>query len=137
MATYALMAQEDDWGCGVACVASLLGLSYKVAKQRLEKCKGCGVDVKPKGLDLEPIVTVLHRAGVEVVADWFAKEFPSGTIAYIEGAAPYDCGHYLLRVDEGWMDPWFNMHMPKEKRVANVRKGLPKDSRIKVALIPK
>ena len=135
MNEYQLIAQQDKWGCGVACVASLLAVPYEVAKQRLVEYKGRGINQFPKGLELDPIVKVLHDAGVEVLADWFAQEFPDGTIVYIEGGEPYECGHYLLRVSGGWMDPWFNM--PEEDRVAKVRKGLPKGAIIKVALIPK
>ena len=135
MNDFALVEQEDEWGCGVACVASRLGVTYAVAKSRLEKQKGSGIEEKPKGLDLDPIVKVLHRAGVDVVADWFAKEMPAGTIAYIDGAAPYKDGHYLLKVAGGWMDPWSSM--PAKAREAKVQKGLPKGTNIKVALVPK
>ncbi len=135
MSTNDPMIQQDEWGCGVACVASLIGVPYDVAKKRLVEYKGRGINQSPKGLELDPIVYVLHDAGIEVLADWFAKDFPDGTIAYIKGGAPYECGHYLLKVPGGWMDPWFNM--PAEDRVAKIRKGLPKGTKVKVALIPK
>ncbi len=40
MKKYRLVKQLDEWGCGVACVASLLGISYKKAKDALVEIKG-------------------------------------------------------------------------------------------------
>jgi hypothetical protein len=130
---------DDEWGCGVACVASRLGISYAVAKKRLELVKGGSVNkatpASLKGLNLDPIVKVLRKAGVRVIADWYAKEHPIGTIVLISGGAPYAEEHYLLRVADGWMDPWVNM--PNRKvRLAAVRKSLPAGTKIKVALLP-
>jgi hypothetical protein len=131
------VTQDHEWGCGIACVASRLGISYELAKSRLEKMKGKGINDFPEGLDLDPIVHVLKKSKVKVIADWFAKSFPTGTIALISGKNnPYKHGHYLLKVDKGWMDPWINIDRPKEKRDSGIRPFLPKGTKIKVALIP-
>lgn len=128
--------QKHMWGCGIACVASRLGISYEYAKERLEKIKGKGINAYPHGLDLDPIVHVLRRSRIKVVADWYAKSFPTGTIAYISGERPYKDGHYVLKVDGGWMDPWININRPNDRRKAGLRTQLPKGAKVKVALIP-
>ena len=131
---YAALAQKHEWGCGIACVASRLGISYEAAKERLEKFRDGNINKSPKGLNLDPIVHVLRKAKIKVVADWYAEEFPVGTIVLIYGSAPYEAGHYLLRVADGLMDPWANM--PERKpRAAKIRKSLPKGTEIEVALL--
>lgn len=148
MARYKAVPQEDIWGCGVACVASRIGKPYAVVKALLEKAKGGSIsDVTKrslKGLNLDPIVEVLFGEGIKVIADWpgkswSAKKCPIGTIVLVYGRRPYDDGHYLLRVPEGWMDPWSNMpqEMSKEKPKprAEIRADLsPKGYRVKVSV---
>ena len=135
MCQYPQVRQEDEWGCGVACVAARLGISYDEARARLEHVKGNPINMEPKGLELDPIVHVLHEANVHVVADWYADDFPPGTIVYISGEPPYEWGHYLLKVAQGWMDPWANM--PRQQRKAGFIDNPPHGTRIVVALIPK
>jgi len=110
-----LVTQEDEWGCGVACVASKLGIKYDEAKKRLEEYKGSPID--PGGLELEPIMSVLQDAGICVLATTDLTNFPLGSIVFLsETWGRYKgSGHYLLKTERGWMDPWSNMpHMPRE-----------------------
>jgi hypothetical protein len=89
---------------------------------------------------LGPIVHVLHEANVHVVADWFAVDFPLGTIVYISGNERdknelYKYGHYLLKTANGWMNPWANM--PNKRRQSGFIDRPPDVTRIEVALLPK
>lgn len=135
MTQYDLVPQEDEWGCGVACVASLLGVSYGEAKKLVELVKGRSVNAKPFGLELHHIAIALQAKGVKVIADWDPTvHHPNGSIVCIGGKSRYKYEHYILKTPGGWMDPWFNLD-PKEK-VARYRKGYPRESEFLVALIP-
>lgn len=133
---YAAVTQKDEWGCGVACVASLLDIAYDDAKVRLESSKGATLNQRPKGLELDAIVHVLHDAGISVVANWYAAKYPVGTIALVFGAGNYADGHYLLRVPNGWMNPWETLYDRRRKRTSSIKKTLPRGTRVDVALVP-
>lgn len=133
------VVQLDEWGCGVACIASLLGISYEEAYWLARREKGESIGGVQPGLELHHIAMILkqHEKGIHVVADWQEREtYPVGTILFVEGPEPYDGGHYILRVDKGWMDPWVNMRNPEETRKARVIKNFPAGTCFSVALIP-
>lgn len=134
MTQYALVTQEDEWGCGAACVASLLGISYQKAKQLVEKIKGGSINAHPPGLELHHLALALHKKGVKVVADWSPDKILDGTIVCISGDPPYDGDHYMLKTPHGWMDPWYNLD--DKKIEARYRKGRPKGTSFLVALVP-
>ncbi|WP_300727514.1 hypothetical protein [Pseudomonas sp.] len=135
MKQYDLVSQEDEWGCGAACVASLLGITYQEAKKLVENIKGRSVNAKPYGLELHDIALALQAEGVKVIADWDSKvPLSDGTIVCIGGKSRYKDEHYLLKTPSGWMDPWYNLD--PEKKVARYRKRYPRDSEFLVALIP-
>ena len=47
-----------------------------------------------------------------------------GSITLIYKSEKYPTGHYLLRVKNGWVDPWYNL--PSIDNVkADIRKSLP------------
>ncbi|KAB7702100.1 hypothetical protein GBN33_03095 [Plesiomonas shigelloides] len=137
MERFSLVAQTDEWGCGVACVASFLGISYSTASELLRKHKnGKTVNQTPKGLELHHIALALQDYGYRVVADWKEpKKFVQGTIVCIAGEKPYDGHHYMLKTRNGWMDPWLNIG--KKPRKAGFRKKYPDGTEFLVALIPK
>jgi len=61
MTQYQLVSQEDDWGCGAACIASLLDIRYQQAKQLVEKVKGRSINALPCGLELHHIAIALQK----------------------------------------------------------------------------
>lgn len=137
---YGLVSQNvDEWGCGVACVASLTGTPYAEAKERLETTKGSGIDVRPKGLELHDIARALQTYGKYVVADWHERDpasYPNGTIVCVgDKDATRDSHHYMLKTPSGWMDPWHNMD--KKPRKAGFRQTYPRGKYFLVALVPK
>ena len=103
MRRYRAVAQEDGWGGGVACVASVLGVSYAQVVARLSR--------KPAGGRAGPSVEVLRR----ILNDGFKdtglvyeldqpfigdpNSLETGTIVSLVS------GRYLMRAAEGWMDP--------------------------------
>ena len=134
MKQYDLVSQEDEWGCGAACVASLLGVSYQQAKQMVEEVKGLSVNTKPYGLELHHIAIALQEVGVKVIADWDPAEIIDGSIVCIGGTSRYKDDHYILKTPSGWMDPWYDLD--KNIMVARYRENYPEGSDFLVALIP-
>ena len=138
MRRYRPVVQIDEWGCGVACIASLLNISYEDAYWLARQEKGESISSRSPGLEIHHIAMILQQKGIHVVADWQErKDFPVGTILFLEGPGPYDGGHYILRVDKGWMDPWVNIHNPDEARQAKIIKNYPVRTIFSVALVPK
>ena len=136
MKKYRLVRQLDEWGCGVACLASALRISYKDARTRLEIRKGRGIDAKRCGLWPGQIRDVLRDAGLVYHKISKAERWPVGTIIFLSEItgcyAPY--GHYMLKTPDGWMDPWVNMS--KLPRYARFRNRLPNNTSVQVALVP-
>jgi hypothetical protein len=132
-----LVTQRHEWGCGAACVASLLAISYSDALARLEQRKGAGINEQPKGLEPSPIVHVLRTAGYEVAKQYKTSSWPLGTIVLLtwEFGRYKGCGHYMLLTARGWMDPWYNLN--KRPRKAQYRSVLPKNTAVKTALVAK
>ena len=130
-----LVSQQDEWGCGAACVASLLGISYADAKLRLEAHKGADINARPKGLEPLPITKVLEDVGYKVNRRYKASTWPLGTIVLLtwKFGRYKNSGHYMLLTGHGWMDPWFNL---KEKpRTSKYRASLPKNTAVACAIV--
>jgi len=135
---YRLVAQLDEWGCGIACIASLLDISYEDAYWLARREKGDSIAGGSPGTELHHIAMILQEMGIHVFADWQeADDFPAGTILFVEGPEPYDGGHYILRTHKGWMDPWANIRNADEARKAKIIKGYPAGTKFSVALVPK
>ncbi|MDF3983291.1 hypothetical protein P3W24_13345 [Luteibacter sp. PPL201] len=135
-----VVAQKDEYGCGVACVASILAVSYAESRRLLMKKKS-GVqidDTEVPGLDLHHLALALKDRDYQVVADWDEpKTFQPGTIVLVGRArGGLDHEHYILSVGgDLFMDPWINY--PNREREAGLRKGYPKGKIFYVALVPK
>lgn len=137
MTKYRLVRQLDEWGCGVACAASLLGISYKKAKEALIEIKGNDIDGKPCGLSLRALSKLItsHKAiygGTQDIIRW-----PIGTIAFLseESGRYQGSGHYILKTPDGWMDPWANPETWPSQ--AKFRARLPANTTIQAALVPR
>ena len=125
MVNYHTVTQEDSAGCGVACVATLLGISYSSALTLFDNPES----VRAEGVYARDIVKVLSRSGVKAsfkyVKPHIEKDINQyGTIVYIAKNKDYPIGHYLLRTLNGWMNPWINFPNIKEP-VAGIVKTLP------------
>jgi hypothetical protein len=104
---FRLVPQEDEHGCGIACVASILGVDYGVARAWL------GGRPSKKGLFASTLCKVVERqkrrVGQQVryqrrswktVERWALKV---GTLAMVRA---HD--HFIVWTNKGWMDPWSN-----------------------------
>ena len=120
------VTQEDMFGCGVACVAFILEKSYADAKKRYFR----GNDLKSVGLFCRDLVKALKKGGRGYD---FKKvkgkiRFKVGDIVFVKRSKRFPAGHYLIKVKEGWMDPWMNFSVKEfdiKKAKSGLRKKLP------------
>ena len=131
MRRYRAVAQEDAWGGGVACVASVLGASYAQIVAKL----GENWHRKPGGKPARgpgPPVELLRR----ILNDGFKE---TGLVYELDGPFIGDpdsletgtivslvSGRYLMRAADGWMDP----------ASAKIRKRLPEKVQQALVLTP-
>ena len=104
-----LIVQEHPMGCAVACVASLLGTSYRGALALFNNksyastkgyyCKDIGKALKKKRL---VYVWKKFSSGSRLLLN------KKGVIVFISRSKKYPAGHYLLKTGRGWMNPWIN-----------------------------
>ena len=124
MRRYRAVAQEDDWGGGLACVASVLGLSYAEVVAKLRR--------KPAQGRTGPSVDVLRRIlndGFKDTGLVYELDQPFiGDPSSLETGAivALVSGRYLMRATGGWMDP----------ASAKIRKRLPEKVRRTLVLTP-
>jgi hypothetical protein len=129
-----LVHQKDGYGCGLACLANLLKSDYDSVKKDWEK----DFYKLEKATYVADVVKFLNSRGLNYKSKFFnqnkkyeykkeeAKEFSKieNAIILIFKNEIYPAGHYLLRVKNGWVDPWFNY--PSIDNVhAGIRKELP------------
>jgi len=120
------VTQEHSSGCSVACVASVLGISYKQALKLFENPAYAG----SRGYYCREIVRVLKKGGRDYSYAFLKpknKELARipGSIVFIRKSARYPLGHYLARDEKGqWMDPWINYPEIKPAK-SGFRKTLP------------
>lgn len=117
--------QEDFLGCAVACVAFILKIKYKNAR---ELFKGGEKKAQTLGFYCKEIVEVLNRAGHNYQYKYIkpkarSKVCKQGSIVFIKRSKKYIYGHYLVRSEKKWMDSWINL--PDESIKAGFRKRLP------------
>lgn len=117
--------QEDKLGCAIACAAFLLNINYQ---DSLKLFKNGKYKAKNKGFFCKDIIIVLKKAGLKYEYRYIKnkirrKIYKPNTFVYIKKSKKYPQGHYLVRFDNKWMDPWINF--PDENIKAGYRKRLP------------
>jgi len=95
-------------GCGVACVASLLEISYKNSIKLFNE-----KHAPTKGYYLKELINALRKKGLNYkyskVTDKTKKYLKTqGSIVFIKRSRNYPFGHYLLKTNKGWMNSWIN-----------------------------
>lgn len=117
------VAQEDEMGCAIACVANLLNISYQDAKQLFNP-----KFAKHRGYYCKSIVNALKKAGVQSHYKKYSdsEEINFGDIIFVGRCVDLPYGHWLLRLKEGWVDPWINLQVEKDinKAKAGIRDSL-------------
>jgi hypothetical protein len=124
--TFRPVSQEHPMGCAVACVASLCRLPYRRAIELFEFREHAWT----RGFYCSEVVQALSAAGLDYIYEEFASLRHSrhlrktGTIVFVAPCVKYPSGHYLLRLPQGWMNPWANFPSMSRVRPA-VEKKLP------------
>lgn len=121
------IVQEHKYGCGVVCVAFVLGIKYKEAVLLFEN-GDYRVKMVPNFYCREMVSVLNSNTAREYVYKYLKKRLRSkiyrqSTIVYIKKSKKYKYGHYLVRFGNKWMDPWINL--PNRNRKAGFRKRLP------------
>ena len=116
--------QKHDFGCGPACVSFVLGLDYDKIIKELGATKA-----KQKGFYCRDLVSVLAKFGYDYEYNYIKPKlkkriYKPGVIVFIKRDKNYPAGHYLARVNGGWMDPWINFK--KDDNIKNARAGFRK-----------
>jgi hypothetical protein len=129
-----MVSQNGYWmGCGVACVATLLECSFETALRLFESNPEVtwGNPIN-RGYRRREILAVLRAAGklyrLSTVRGKRPKGYPPKTIIYCHGKqtrAGRELGHYLVRMEGGWMDPDGGWHRRRLGRL-----------RVRSALVP-
>lgn len=100
-----LVKQEAMMGCSVACVASVLKISYQ---DSLALFYMGNKYHHLRGFYNRDIVHALSQAGklykTQKVINY---NYINGDIVFARNSK-YGSGHYLLKTNKGWMDPWIN-----------------------------
>lgn len=105
-----LVKQEHALGCAVACVASLCGLTYKDALTLFHSPENAWT----RGYYCSEIVAALGRAGIDYVFSTFNSSEHhfllerTGTIVFLDHSQLFPHGHFLVRGEKSWMNPWSN-----------------------------
>ena len=115
------ITQQDEMGCGAACVACAAGVSYEKAVSILGKAKA-----QTTGFYLRDLTDGLKRLGLDyqykhVKPSLKPLVYQEGSIVFIRRSKRYPYGHYLIRHNGQWMDPWINLL--SDKQIEHARAG--------------
>ena len=103
------ITQEFDYGCGIACLAFALGITYKQAEARLGKAQSSSNRFWVKDLQGALNSNGLAYSRNYVTTRIHPRIYEEGAIVLIRRSSVYPAGHYLIRHQGTWMDPWINL----------------------------
>jgi hypothetical protein len=118
------ITQEFDYGCGVACFAFAMNVSYKRAEELLGEKQAASTRFW-----IKDFASALSKGGKPYAAKYIKphlrkKIYGEGTIVLIRRAKHYPTGHYVIRHGGQWMDPWINL--PSNKDIHQAKSGFRK-----------
>lgn len=116
-----VITQQHAHGCGVACVAFATGKSYQEALIVLP-----ADSAQARGFFCKDLVLALDVHGSVYVYKYLKPRlrrqiYNEGVIVYIKKFKHYPAGHYLIRSNGYWMDPWINF--TQDKDIENAKSG--------------
>lgn len=115
------ITQEFDYGCGIACYAFVLGISYKEAEDKL----GLEQAISER-FWVKDLTRMLNKAGLRYERKYIKPHvkqliYKDGVIVLIGRSKDYSVGHYLVRHNNAWMDPWINL--PNNRNIQEAKSG--------------
>ncbi len=118
------ITQQQDFGCGIACFAFAANISYKQAETWLGK-----EQANSKRFYIKDFRNALKDYGLSYSSRHIKPRtrhhtHQEGSIVLIRRSKHYLAGHYLIRYQKKWMDPWINL--PLDKNIDNAKSGFRK-----------
>ena len=121
------VTQTHPYGCGLACVAFVLRKPYR----QLSAGK-LAAQASTQGFYCRQLREILEAYSWKgewkyLKHRWKRKIYTENTIVFIKRSSLYPAGHYLVRHNGYWMDPWINFQIEKDirKSKSGYRKRLP------------
>ncbi|NMC35445.1 hypothetical protein GYA49_00195 [Candidatus Beckwithbacteria bacterium] len=121
------VTQEDSLGCSLACIAQLTHKSYQAILKLVDHQKA-----QTQGFYCKELVSILSYLGYNYNYKYLKPRlkkliYTNGVIVFIKRSKKYPNGHYLIRVNKTWMDPWINFSATARiiDATAGFRKRLP------------
>lgn len=129
------ISQEDAMGCGIACVAYILSISYGEAVTLFtDKQKRWS-----RGFTSKDITEAIRTFGGAYRSVYIGREekpcIENSSIVYVPKCKYFPHGHYLVKIQNGYMDPFINLHesnFDHTKARAGLRKTLPSKASMKI-----
>ena len=115
------VTQEFEYGCGIACYAFALNISYKDAVAILGSKQATSTRFWIKDLTM-----ALTNAGLGYMYRYVPLNYENlccaeNSIVLIRRSKTYPAGHYLIKHNNRWMDPWMNL--PENKNITQAKSG--------------
>jgi hypothetical protein len=128
------IVQKDNFGCGAACVAFVVGREYEEIARSLGKKQA-----QTRGFMCRELKAELEKHGFTYILKYVPKMqnqmYANGAIVFIKRSAEYPHGHYLASYEGRWMDPWINLsHESLRGAKSGFRERLP--GQAQYALLP-
>lgn len=103
------ITQEELMGCGIACVAVAIDKSYKSTKKLFDNPEYAST----RGYYCRELLNVLNKKFnnynfIRVNEKNKSLLKHDGVIVFIKRSKKYPAGHYLIKTEMGWMNPWIN-----------------------------
>lgn len=121
------VTQEDFDGCGAACVSFVTGVPYGKVVSLMGKRKA-----QNGGFLCKELVRALKKLGSTYQTRYLTpkiskKIYEDGVIVFIKRSKSYLNGHFLVRSNNLWMDPWLNYSLDDDTlhAISGFRKRLP------------
>ena len=107
-----LVKQEDDFGCGLACIAYLTNKKYRqitnLNPENLQRATTNGY----RGKFLADILNSLDPESkwkTKYCGKTLNPKIPNNSIIYIAKNDKYKFGHYIVKTEFGFMNPFSNL----------------------------
>ena len=121
------ITQKHAFGCGAACVAFASRLPYEKIIEVLGEN-----EANERGFYCKELVGALQTLGKEYEYKYIKPHIllcleKPGTIVFMKRGKIYTAGHFVVRSEKGWMDPWINFSENQDisKAKSGFRKELP------------
>lgn len=115
------ITQKHAFGCGAACVAFATNKTYEEVVQALGEDKA-----SKQGFYCKELVRALKNYEYKYIKPHILPYLEKpGTIVFMKRGKIYPAGHYVVRTEKGWMDPWINF--AENQDISEAKSGFRKE----------